>query len=131
MKPEHADNIPMLREARFGEVRGSNPEELIGAALAGCFSMAFAIGLERAGMPPVGIRTDARVRFERVGEAFEIRHIELSSEVRAPDGDETVLNIVAQETLRACPVGKALKAIPVEVNARLVGPKAQPSLGAP
>ena len=131
VKPEHADNIPLLREARFEEARGSNPEELIGAALAGCFSMALALTLERARLPPVSIRTDAHVLLERETDGYGVHRIDLVTEVRAPDADELMLKKLADETLRTCPIGKALKSVPIDVTVHLTGPKAQPSLGAP
>jgi osmotically inducible protein OsmC len=127
MKPDHADLMPVVREARFEEAHGTSPEELVGAALASCFSMALASGLERAGMTPVSIRTDARVHFDELCCQWQIRLIELSCDVRIPDGDEAMLRAVADETLRACPMGMALLNVPIELEARLIGPSAQPT----
>jgi osmotically inducible protein OsmC len=131
MKPEHADNVPFLVESRFGDLRGSNPEEMLGAALAGCFSMALAAGLERAGATPVSIRTDVSVQIERVQGHYEIVRIDLTTEVRAPDADELRLAMVAEETRKNCPIGRVLTVAPIHVKVALVGPKAQPSLGGP
>jgi osmotically inducible protein OsmC len=129
MKPEHADLMPVVREARFEEARGTSPEELVGAALASCFSMALAIGLERAGLTSVSIRTDAHVHFDELCGEWQIRLIELRSDVRIPDGDEAMLRAVADETLRTCPMGRALLNVPIELEARLTGPSAQPTAG--
>ena len=63
--------------SRFENGSGTNPEELIGAAEAGCFSMALSVGLEKAGFPPRRISTNANVKLEKVGEAFRITAIDL------------------------------------------------------
>src|SRR6266436_8271852 len=70
--------------SRFEEGKGTNPEELIGAAHAGCFSMALSAGLGRAGFTPKRIETSARVHLEKVGEAFRITRIELKTEAAVP-----------------------------------------------
>src|SRR5262249_49367590 len=68
MKAAHAPEIPFSLGTRFEGQPGSNPEEIIGAALAGCFSMALSLGLERAGSPPKTIRTSATVKLDKDGE---------------------------------------------------------------
>src|ERR1700730_8101110 len=82
MTPEHAAEVPFSLATRFEGARGSNPEELVGAALAGCFSMALSLGLEKAGMTPQSIRTSARVHLEKAGEGVAIPRIELTTEAR-------------------------------------------------
>ena len=74
--------------SRFEEAKGTNPEELIGAAHAGCFSMAFAHGLAQAGFTPRRVHTTAKVSIERVGEGFAITKIRLATEAEVPGIDE-------------------------------------------
>ena len=70
--------------SRFEEAGGTNPEELIGAAHAGCFSMALSAGLGRAGFTPTRVATTAKVHLEKVGEGFKITRIELDNESTVP-----------------------------------------------
>src|SRR5262249_7506633 len=70
MKPAHAPEIPFSAASRFEGAPASNPEEVIGAALAGCFSMALSLGLEKAGATPKSIRTIANVKLDREGDGF-------------------------------------------------------------
>ncbi|MDP9001330.1 MAG: OsmC family peroxiredoxin, partial [Myxococcota bacterium] len=99
--------------------QGSNPEELVGAALAGCFSMALSLGLEKAGMTPQSIQTSARVHLEKVGDGFAIRRIDLSTEGRVAGGDDAKFRAVAEETKKNCPVGKLLTAAEITLEAKL------------
>ena len=73
MTPAHADAIPFSLGSRFEGKQGSNPEEVIGAALSGCFSMALSLGLEKAGATPKTIRTTADVKLDKDGEGFNIQ----------------------------------------------------------
>jgi osmotically inducible protein OsmC len=120
MKPAHAGEIPFGFASRFEGAPGSNPEEVVGASLAGCFSMALSLGLEKAGMTPETIRTSARVHLERVGDGFAIRRIDLTTEARATGGDEAKFRSVAEETKKACPIGKLLAAAEITLEAKLV-----------
>jgi len=119
MKPDNAPEIPFSMGTRFEGVKGSNPEEVIGAALAGCFSMALSLGLEKAGMTPQNIRTSAKVHLEKEGEGFGIPRIELTTEVKATGGDAAKFKTVAEETKKNCPVSKVLRA-EVTLDAKLV-----------
>lgn len=119
MKPDNASEVPFSLGTRFEGVKGSNPEELIGAALAGCFSMALSLGLEQAGMTPQNIRTSAKVHLEKEGPGFGIPRIELTSEVKASGGDIATFNKVAEETKKSCPVSKVLRA-QITLDAKLV-----------
>lgn len=110
MKGENAPEIPFSLSTRFEGAKGSNPEEVIGAALSGCFSMALSLALEKAGMTPQSIRTSAQVHLEKEGEGFHIPRIALSTEVRATGGDEAKFKAVADETKKQCPVSKLLRA---------------------
>ena len=105
--------------SRFEEGKGTNPEELIGAAHAGCFSMALAGVLTRAGHTPRSIETATRVHLEKVEDAFSITTIELATEASVPDisGDE--FQCYAEEAERNCPVSKALAAVDIKLDAML------------
>jgi lipoyl-dependent peroxiredoxin len=123
MKPEHGPDMPFSRPTRFEGTGGANPEELIGAALAGCFSMALSSHLEKAGMKPEHIRTTAKVHLDRVGGDFEIRQIDLDNETRASGGDEATFRMIAEETTRACPVGKVLVGTSIVLQTKLLRAK--------
>lgn len=105
--------------SRFEEGAGTNPEELIGAAHAGCFSMAFANGLAKAGHEPESIRTTARVHLEKGGDGFGISKIVLECVGRVPGLDEETFQKHAGEAKTGCPVSKALSATTIELNATL------------
>lgn len=119
MKPDHAGEVPFSAGTRFEGMAGSNPEEMIGAALAGCFSMALSLGLEKEGMKPDTIRTNAKVHLDKVEGGFSISRIELATEVKASGGDAEKLRRIAEETKKGCPVGKVLRA-EISVDAKLV-----------
>jgi len=106
--------------SRFEEGTGTNPEELIGAAHAGCFSMALSGGLERAGHPPTSIDTSARVHLEKVGEGFKITRIELDNESVVPGTDDATFQEQARKAKEGCPVSQALGGVEITLNARLV-----------
>jgi osmotically inducible protein OsmC len=111
MTPAHAADIPFSLGTRFAGERGSNPEEVIGAALAGCFSMALSKALEGAGATPRTIRTRAAVDLDRDGEGFTITRIALTAEVDAAGIDDATFQSVAAATKQACPVSKALAGV--------------------
>lgn len=122
MKPAHASEIAFSAGTRFEGQTGSNPEEVIGAALAGCFSMALSVGLEKAGATPVAIRTSAEVSLDpQQGGGFAITAIALDTEVVASGIDDASFQEVAQATKQGCPVSKALAAVEsITLQARLV-----------
>ena len=105
--------------SRFEDGKGTNPEELIGAAHAGCFSMALSAGLTKAGLSPKRIHTTAQVHLEKVGEAFEITRIELETEAEVPGLDEKAFLEHAEGAKKGCPVSKALAGPKIELKARL------------
>lgn len=105
---------------RFEEEPGSNPEELIGAAHAGCFSMALSGDLEKAGYTPRWVRTTARVHIEKGDAGFGITGIDLESEVRAEGLDDAEFQRIAEGTRQNCPVSKALASVPINLKAALV-----------
>ena len=106
--------------SRFESGKGTNPEELIGAAHAGCFSMALSAGLGRAGFQPTRVHTTAAVHIDKVGEAFEITKIELDCEAQVPNISDSDFQGQATAAKEGCPVSKALKGTQISLKARLV-----------
>ncbi len=107
--------------SRFEEGTGTNPEELIGAAHAGCFSMALTAGLERAGHTPSSIETSARVHLERADSGFRISRIELDTTAAVPGIDDAAFQEQAEAAKANCPVSKALAGVDIQLDARLAG----------
>ena len=107
-------------DSRFGGEPGTNPEELIGAAHAGCFSMALAAGLGKAGHTPEYIQTTARVQLEKASEGFAITHILLTTEGKVPGITAETFQLAAEEAKKSCPVSKALAGTDIQLEARLV-----------
>jgi lipoyl-dependent peroxiredoxin len=105
---------------RFGDDKGSNPEELIGAAHAACFSMALSGQLGQAGMTPEEIATTARVTLEKVGEGFGITKVHLVTRARIPGADEAAFRTAAENAKAGCPVSKVLNA-EITMDASLEG----------
>ena len=107
-------------QSRSADGPGTNPEELLGAAHAGCFSMAFAAGLGKAGFQPKSVKTTAKVSFEKQGEGFAITRIELQSEAQVPNIDEAKFQELANGAKTGCPVSKALSGTQITLNAKLI-----------
>ncbi|HUQ31358.1 MAG TPA: OsmC family protein [Pyrinomonadaceae bacterium] len=95
---------------RFEDGIGTNPEELIAAAHAGCFSMALSGQLGRAGLTAESIRTTASVKLEKVGEAFAITAVHLDVTARVPGADQQAFETAANNAKAGCPVSKVLNA---------------------
>ena len=106
--------------SRFEDGKGTNPEELIAAAHAGCFSMAFSGGLAKAGFIPTRVSTNAKATLEKVGEGFKITKIELSTDGVVPGIDEKKFKELADDAKKNCPVSQALAGVNIMLNARLV-----------
>src|SRR3954453_4405376 len=104
--------------SRFDDGAGTNPEELIGAGHAGCFSMALAAGLTKAGHNPTRISTNAQVSLEKVGEGFKITTIELTTEGEVPGIDEQTFLDAAESAKKNCPVSQALAGVDIRLNAK-------------
>jgi osmotically inducible protein OsmC len=119
MKPAHAAEVPFARSTRFEGAEGSNPEELIGAALSGCFSMALSASLEKAGLKPRSVRTEAQVSLDKDGSGFFIEKIDLTTVASVPDLEAARFELMAQETKESCPVSKALLGTKIFLSARL------------
>ena len=111
---------PYTFKSRFEEGESAtNPEELIGAAHAGCFTMALTAGLSRAGHKPTRIHTTAKVKLEKVGEAFSITKIDLETDAEIPGIDDAAFQKFATDAKENCPVSKALAGTEIGLTARL------------
>jgi osmotically inducible protein OsmC len=120
---------PYSYESRFGEGEGTNPEQLIAAALAGCFTMAVASALSTAGHVPESLHTNARVQLRNIEGAPTIARIDLETEGQAPGVDEQQFQAYAEQAEAACPVSRALAGIPeIVVRAKLGMPGATPNM---
>ncbi len=104
---------------RFADGVGTNPEELIGAAHAGCFSMALSGVLTRAGTPPTHIHTTAKVSLDKTDAGFVISKILLSTEAEVPGIDAETFLAKATEAKLNCPVSKALAGVEIQLEAKL------------
>jgi len=111
---------PYSFSSRFEEGSGTNPEELIGAAHAGCFSMAFAHDLDQAGYAPERVETTAVVTLSKVDGGFAITDIELVTTAEVPDIEEAAFRELAEVSKQNCPVSKALKGVNITVTPTLV-----------
>ena len=110
---------PYSFASRFEQGPGTNPEELIGAAHAGCFSMALSLVLEKAGYTVNRINTVAKVHIDKVGEGFKITTIELETEGAVPGIDEKTFREHAEEAKKNCPVSMALTGVQIRLQSRL------------
>ena len=106
--------------SRFESAPGTNPEELLGAAHAGCFSMALSLMLTLAGFKPESVHTIAKVTIDKVGEGFKITKIVLETEASVPGIDEKVFLEHANKAKTGCPISQALAATPIELKAKLL-----------
>jgi osmotically inducible protein OsmC len=119
MKPAHAGDVGFSLGSRFEGQPASNPEEMIGAALAGCYSMALTAALERSGLAPQSVRTSADVTLEKLPDGFSITGIALTTQANVPGADAAKFQQLAEETKKTCPVSKALAATPITLSASL------------
>ena len=111
---------PYSFQSRFEEGDGTNPEELIAAAHAGCFSMALSLVLGNAGYEPEGIDTEATVQIDKVGDGFKITRIVLNTRARVPGIDEEEFQKHAEAAKEGCPVSQALGAVEtIDLKAQL------------
>jgi len=111
---------PFSFGTRFENGEGSNPEELIGAALAGCFSMALSAGLGAAGFAAKRIESQADVHLEKSGDGFRISRIQLRTAAEIPGIENGKFQEIAEATKKGCPVSQALSATPIQLEARLI-----------
>lgn len=106
--------------SRFESGGGTNPEELLGAAHAGCFSMALSLALSSAGHVPTSVTTTATVHLSKVGAGFGITGIDLVTRGVVPGVSPTDFQRLAEETKVNCIISKALAAVPMKLDAQLV-----------
>lgn len=104
---------------RFENGSGTNPEELLGAASAGCFSMAFSQMLTELGYNPTKIETSAKVTIEHVGDEISIPTIVLDCTAKIPEIEDDEFQKVADQARAGCPVSKALSGVDISLNATL------------
>jgi osmotically inducible protein OsmC len=97
-------------QSRFEDGPGTNPEELIAAAHAGCFTMALSFALAREGITDARLETTARVKLEQDGEGFTVTRSDLALTADVPNLDEDRLRVLAGEAEKNCPISKLLKA---------------------
>ena len=105
--------------SRFETGKGTNPEELIAAAHAGCFSMALSAELEGAGYPPTSVRTQAHVHLDKGDAGFGITLIELATRAIVPGITDELFQQRAQAAKTGCPVSRALAAVDIALSATL------------
>lgn len=111
---------PFSFKSRMENGEGTNPEELIAAAHAGCFSMAFSAGLGKAGFTPKSVSTTASVHFDKVDAGFAITSIYLDTEAEIPGIDEAKFQELANGAKSGCPVSKALAGTTINLKAKLI-----------
>jgi len=106
-------------KSRFEDGAGTNPEELIAAAHAGCYAMALSNELAEAGHTPEAVETDAEVNFDLSGDGPSISHITLIVNANIPDIDEETFQEFAEGAKQNCPVSKALASVDISLDATL------------
>jgi len=107
--------------SRFESAKGSNPEELLAAAEAACFSMALAFALDKQGHPATSVQTKADCTIEKQGEGFKITRMMLHVQAAVPGVDPAKFQSIAQATKEGCPVSTALKGnVQLDIDAKLV-----------
>jgi osmotically inducible protein OsmC len=113
-------DVPYSFKSRLEEGQSAtNPEELLGAAHAGCFTMALSALLSTAGFAPTFIHTGVKVTFEKIGDTFAITRIALDTSAQVPGIDDATFQRYAADAKRNCPVSKALAGTEISLNATL------------
>jgi osmotically inducible protein OsmC len=105
--------------SRFGDTGGTNPEELLAAAEAACFSMALSGALEKNGTPATRVSTDAACTIEKIGDGFKITTIRLRVRAAVPGMDDSTFQSIAEATKVGCPVSQALSSVGIDMEASL------------
>lgn len=105
--------------SRFENGTGSNPEELLAAAEAACFSMALCGNLEKNGTPPTKVETSAACTIEKIADKMTVSKIELTVKATVAGIDKATFDRLVEETRTGCPVSRALQAVPISVQASL------------
>jgi osmotically inducible protein OsmC len=112
-------DTPYSFKSRFENGAGTNPEELVAAAHAGCFTMALSHGLSQAGHEPKEVRTTAKVHLEKSASGFAIPRIELDTVADVPGIDDTAFQKQAEEAKKNCPVSKLFTGAEISLKAKL------------
>ncbi|MCC6491793.1 MAG: OsmC family protein [Pirellulales bacterium] len=110
---------PYSFKSRFEDGAGTNPEELIAAAHAGCYSMALSSALGKAGHPPRRVATKAHVALEKTAEGFRIPRIRLETAATVPGIDDARFQEIAEQAKQNCPVSKVLSGAEITLEAKL------------
>ena len=110
---------PYSFKSRFEDGKGTNPEELIAAAHAGCYSMALSGALTKAGHPPKRVETTAKVGLEKVEGGFRIPNIHLTTKANVPEIDDAKFQEIAEQAKQNCPVSKVLSGAEITLDATL------------
>ena len=105
---------------RFESGIGTNPEELIAAAHAGCFSMALSNALDKKGYTSKSVNTEARVELEKTEAGFTITTITLDTRAEVEDVDDKIFQKIAEEAKTGCPVSRALAGVEIKLQAELI-----------
>ncbi len=108
-------------QSRFESGPGTNPEELIAAAHAGCYSMALTAALGQAGHNPQRVHTVAKVHLNQIPGGFEIPAIDLATEAQVPGLDDATFQTIAADAKQNCPVSKVLAGAKISLQAKLIG----------
>ena len=116
LSPKHAGAVSFSLGTRFEGQQGSNPEEMVGAALAGCFSMALAASLGKEGLEPQKVETRAEVSLVADEVGFQISKIELFTKVSVSGIDAVKFDHIARSTKESCPVSKAAARHPIHLT---------------
>ena len=113
-------NFPFTFNSRMEGGAGSSPEELLAAALAGCYSMALSADLEKAGFAPQQVRTTGTAKFDNASGKWTVETIDLSVEANVPGIEDAKFQEIASGTKANCPVSRALAGVNINVHAKLV-----------
>jgi len=104
---------------RMGDEPGTNPEELLGASLAGCYAMALNATLEKEGKPAKSVKTEAQVYFGKDDSGFKVSHIDLVVQAEVDAIEDEEFQTIAENVKKTCPISKALAAVPIKLTATL------------
>ncbi len=104
---------------RMEDEPGTNPEELLGASLAGCYAMALNATLEKEGKPARAVRTEAKVYLGKDDAGFKINRIDLQAEAEVDGIEDADFQTIAENVKNSCPISKALEAVPINLTATL------------
>ncbi len=105
---------------RMGDEPGTNPEEFLGASLAGCYAMALNATLEKEGRPARSVKTEAKVFLGKDEAGFKINRIDLEAKADVPGIEDAEFQTIAESVKKSCPISKALAAVPIDLTATLV-----------